>query len=367
MNRIKYYGIGFRRIMSLVLMMVLIATMSLGLSGCSSSQAESSSETGNSEESDEEPVTSEDTGIYGDASLGIDAGVDEQLRDYRTILIAGIDNGNRADIQLILAMNKKTNEARIFTVSRDTYMQIADGEDVDISGTDYEFCKCNRAYKYGGKYGLMKELNMHMDLNIREFIGVDWDCARDLVDSLGGLRITLSDQNLIDGLNQRFGKENYIEAGKEAVLTGDQAVTYLRIRKYKGGGPRAREERNREVFKQLFDQAKSMDLEDLSEVYDLIAGQLDTNMSRNSLTDIISLISSMNVENTENWPYEYNKYWEPDGHFNYFVPDSLISNVKELHANIFDQQDYLPSMTVQVLQGRIDELVDSRLVRKKPK
>lgn len=55
--------------------------------------------------------------LWGDASFGIDPKVDEELQNYRTIILYGIDNGNRSDIIMFISINKKTNDAKVFSVN----------------------------------------------------------------------------------------------------------------------------------------------------------------------------------------------------------------------------------------------------------
>ena len=212
-----------------LLSIMLITMLVLLLPGCSKP------EPAPEPEAEEPEVVEEDYSIYGDESLGIDAGAGESLRDYRSILIAGIDNGHRADIQMLLCINEETGESRIITVNRDTYMQIADGETVTIDDREFEFCKCNRAFEIGDKYDLMKELNQHLDLNIKEFIGVDWACAAKLVDDLGGVECDIESQEMLDAINSLIsgfseGDAELISGTGMQTLTGWQAVQYLRVR-----------------------------------------------------------------------------------------------------------------------------------------
>ena len=341
------------------LSIIIIASLVLLLPGCSKPEPEPEPEP-------EEAAETEDYTIYGDESLGIDAGVDESLRNYRSILIGGIDNGNRADIQLILCINKETGESRMVTVNRDTYMQIAHGETVVIDEREFEFCKCNRAYEVGDKYDLMKELNRHLDLNIKEYIGVDWPCAAKLVDALGGVECDIESQAMLDAINTliagfRDADAELIPGTGKQTLSGWQAVQYLRVRKYEGGSAFAREDRSRAFVETLLNKAKSMNMEEIAEVYDEVAGDIDTNMSRSTLTDTLALISESKIEDVGRWPYEYKSRWEPDKHFLYQVPQSLYSNVVQLHADLFDQNEYLPSTTVQELNEKITDLEDNYL------
>ena len=321
----------------------------------------------------EEPAEEVDYSLYADESLGIDGKVGAELRDYRTILIAGIDNNQQADIQLVFSINKETGEARMITVNRDTYMQLASGETVVTDGREVEFCKCNRAYEYGGKYELMKELNRHLDLNIKEFIGVDWPTAVKIVDLLGGVEVNIESQEMLDGINHLISVGSggcpsdtpFIPGTGNQTLSGWQAVQYLRVRKYDGGNAFVRDDHNRAFIEALFAKAKSMKMEEIAEIYDEIAGDLETNMSRNTLTDTLAAMLDHEIKNIGRFPYEFKtRYEPPDKRFNYRVAQSLYSNVIQLHADMFDQTGYLPSSTVLELSDKIIELEENYLIKR---
>ena len=300
----------------------------------------------------------EEQTIYGDASLGIDAKVDEQLRDYRHILLLGIDNGNRSDLMMVLSINKKTNHIKSVVVHRDTYMQIAEDGTYNIKGVEREFYKCNRAYKRDGIYGAMKELNRHMDLNIKECIAIDWAGMAKFIDSMGGIDGYI-DENMLEFVNNNVPTNDpdahfRVEGPGQQHMNGWQGVQYLRARKYTGGIAPKRDARNQEVMMQLYEKAKTMSIAEISEVYEGVADDIDTNMSRNTLTDTLALISQSTLEGTESWPYEYSEMWQDDNSYYYFVCDTLESNVIELHKVMFGQENYQPSETVKMLNEKLE-------------
>ena len=329
-----------RRLLCLMIALVMIVTMSA--CGKKSKEAEEP-------EKEAEGTSS----IYGDESLGIDAKADEALRDYRMILLGGIDDGNRTDIMIVLCINKETKDIKMFTVNRDTYMQVAEGRTMSRYGFDFEFQRCNEAYPANGKYGLMKELNRHLDLNIREFIGADWDTTAKFVDALGGVEVDITDQSMVDYLSRL--ESDPIESTGRQVLNGGQVVHYLRVRKYDGGSSRARDKNNRAFVEALLNKAKSMSAEEIAEVYDEIADDLDTNMSRNTLTDTIAELASASLVDAGGWPYETVKKNQPEVGTQYDVPTTLYSNVVQLHEKVFGQTDYTPSATVQELSDMIKD------------
>jgi len=80
-------------------------------------------------------------------TIGIDPQVDSDLRNYRNIAILGIDARDmssdkecRSDAMVVVSINKETNEIRMFSVYRDTMLDI--GDDVGLD-------KITHAYYYG--------------------------------------------------------------------------------------------------------------------------------------------------------------------------------------------------------------------------
>lgn len=309
---------------------------------------------GKTEETSDEESAEGLTTLYGDESLGIDPAVDEQLKDYRLIALFGIDNGDRNDMDIIISINKNDGTAKLVSVVRDSYVQILEAT-ADHSAA---YNRCNLGYPRGGKYEAMKVLNRNLDLNIRECICVDWACAAHLIDKMGGITVDV-DEGMLDWINndtaiEEYGGENYtIPSAGTQTLNGWQAVEYLRVRKYDNGGTIARAHHNEDVFLQLYEQAKGMSAAEIAEVYDEIADELDTNMSRNTLTDTLAQISTTDIEKTDEWPYEWTQM--EDAENGYRVPMSLLSNVKELHKVMFGQEDYVPSTVVQEINDGMIE------------
>lgn len=339
-----HYNKKMKKVVSLLAVMICFLML---LCGC-----KSKSEEAPAEEQPDEGIST----LYGDESLGIDPGVDEQLKDYRLIALFGIDNGSRNDINIIISVNKIDGTAKLVSVIRDSYMLL----NWETENTPGAYNRCNLGYARGGKYEAMKVLNRNLDLNIRECICVDWDCAAHLVDLMGGLKVNIDGEDMLDAINKLLPDDNKIAQTGEQILNGWQAVQYLRVRKYDNGGTIARAHHNEDVFLQLYDQAKSMSASEVVDVYDEIADELDTTMSRNTLTDTLAQIAAVDIEKTDEWPYEWIRMENDDN--GYRVPMSLASNVKELHRVLFGQEDYQPSAYLQENDKRMVEAEKSLTV-----
>ena len=133
------------------------------------------------------------------------------------------------------------------SVYRDTLLDLSEGT----------YQKCNAAYSYGGPVLAINMLNMNLDLDIQDYVTVDFGAIADAIDLLGGVEIDVTEEE-IPYLNQYLletaesaGKESYYlnEAGLQT-LDGVQATTYARIRST-AGGDFTRTERQRLVIEKI--------------------------------------------------------------------------------------------------------------------
>lgn len=286
--------------------------------------------------------------------ITINHGVDESLATYRNIALLGIDarsdtfgTGNRSDCIMILSLNEKTKDVKIASVYRDTYLNI-DGHGLD---------KVTHAYSYGGPKLALNTLNKNLDLNITEFVAINFDTVRVVVDSIGGVEIPIDSQEVkyingyINSLNKQFGTSsaNITTPGTHK-LDGVQALAYSRIR-YTDGGDYKRTERMRDVFMAVFKKAKTMNISELNNLANTILPHVSTNISENEIMGMIPKAISFNIKDSFGWPYEtegkmITKVW-------YGVPINLQKNVSKLHESLFNEVDYEPTDTVKNISNDI--------------
>lgn len=289
---------------------------------------------------------------YTDEELGIDPKVAEELKDYRNIVLYGLDNTKRSDVILIVSIDKRTKEGKLWTVYRDTYMQLNDKKIYHFSNGDNDFFKCNHAYKKGGMLTSMRMLNRHLDMNIRECVGFDWAAVQFLVDELGGIDVQMT-QTLCDFINNGRAPEDQITlVNGSARLNGEQAVAFLRTRKDPGSNAATRSNRNLQTFLNLFELAKTMDKDKLMDLFTKTVGKVETDMSISSMVSLLKDIRSYELEPEGGWPYTYKILW--DTGFYYYVPDSLELDVSGMHWKIFEQGEYEVTETCHSLSKMID-------------
>ena len=229
------------------------------------------------------------------------------LSGYRNVAIFGIDSrsdnygkGNRSDCIIIASINNSTHDIKLISVYRDTYMQI-EGHGLD---------KVTHAYSYGGAELAIKTLNENLDLNIKEFVTVNFDAVADAVDALGGIKMPITSAEIkyingyIDETAMVTGKKsNYITSAGTYTLDGVQAVAYSRIR-YTSGGDYKRTERMRDVITAMLAKLKTKSVSQINNIADKVLPQVHTNLSMTDLISMVPAIASFNVAESIGWPYE---------------------------------------------------------------
>ncbi len=279
--------------------------------------------------------------------------VNEEIKGYRNIALFGVDSrnsnlgkGNRSDCIIIASINEKTKDVRLLSVYRDTYVQI-EGHGLD---------KITHAYSYGEAPLAIKTLNTNLDLNITEFVTVNFDLVAEAVDALGGVEITIEKSELeyindyIEETSKATGikSSNITKAGKQK-LDGVQAVAYGRIR-YTAGGDYKRTERMRDVAEAMLNKLKTKNIGEINNLMDRLLPKVYTNISASSIIAMIPDVLKYNVTESIGWPYKTQGItldrW-------YGVPVTLESNVKQLHKELFDKPNYEVPNHIKEINNKI--------------
>ena len=272
--------------------------------------------------------------------IAVSTGVEDNLANFRNVAILGIDSredtyskGNRSDCIIIASINNNTKDVKMVSVYRDTYVQI-EGHGLD---------KITHAYSYGGAELALNTLNTNLDLNIEEFVVVNFDAVKDAVNNIGGVTINITDEEAshISGID-KAGTYN---------LTGEQALAYARIRHAEGGDYK-RTERMRDVIAAIVEKVKTFNISQINKFIDEMLPKIYTNMTAADVFSFLPSITSVNITDSIGWPYNIKGItldrW-------YGVPITLESNVERLHKEIFGEDNYIVSNTVKQISQDIIE------------
>lgn len=291
-----------------------------------------------------------------ETAIGLNEETQERLSKYRNIALLGIDSraddyglGNRSDCIIIASLNQETKDIQLISVYRDTYMQVENKGKPLLD-------KVTHAYSYGGAQNTLKALNTNLDLNITEYITVNFDAVIAAVNAMGGVTIDIDSSELkyindyISATSASSGikSKSITKTGKQT-LDGVQAVAYSRIR-YTEGGDYKRTERMRTVIEAMLQKAKTLSLGQLNKLVDEILPRVSTNIKATEILALAPSIASFNITESLGWPYKTQGItldrW-------YGVPVTLESNVEQLHKEAFEQSDYIVSDKIKIISDAI--------------
>lgn len=280
---------------------------------------------------------------------------------YKNVALFGVDSrdgnlgeGNRTDCIIVASLNNETKEIKMVSVYRDTLLDLSEGT----------YQKCNAAYSYGGPVLAINMLNMNLDLDIEDYVTVDFGAIADAIDLLGGVEIEVTEEELpyinqyIPETANSAGKSaNYLSSAGLQKLDGTQATTYARIRST-AGGDFTRTERQRLVIEKMFEKAKTADLGTLNAIIDKVFPQVSTSFTLQEILMYATAYSEYTL--TGNMGFPEDNYTDMlSGLGSVVVPDDLVSNVTKLHEFLFGTTGYTPSSTVQTVNSNIAATVSS--------
>ena len=279
---------------------------------------------------------------------------------YWTIAIFGLDSrdsstgkGNRADVIMIVNLDRKTGEIKLASVYRDTYLNLGDDT----------YHKINEAYAKGGPEQAVKALNQNLDLNITNYAAFNWAAVATAINILGGVDIDISKAEFyyinafitetVKGTG--IGSVQLKSAGLNH-LDGVQAVAYGRLRLM--DSDYARVERQRLVIEKAFEKAKSADLMTLESLVAHMVQMCATNIEFGDIFPLAKNMSKYHLGETLGFPSARGDQRIKIGSSRLacIIPQTLVSNVSTLHEFLFGEEDYEPSSAVRSISAHISEV-----------
>ncbi|MBE5951854.1 MAG: hypothetical protein E7260_09735 [Lachnospiraceae bacterium] len=180
------------------------------------------------------------------------------------ILLVGVENiynarYGRTDAILVASVNKRNGEMKVVSLLRDTYVRLPDGQGD----------KLNAAFAYYGINGLIETIESNFKVDIDSYATINFTGFEDLIDELGGLRISLTTKE-----SEYLNTTRYISNPEERntvagyqMMTGSQVLGYCRVRAVPTANglkdDYGRTYRQRTVLKALFDKYKEKNFVEL--------------------------------------------------------------------------------------------------------
>lgn len=243
-------------------------------------------------------VETESTGLTDEETDALQSEILNETQDIElpnnsnvyNILLIGVDRRDKtwygnSDSMILLSVNKDTKQIHMTSFMRDLYANIPD---VGVK-------KLNAACAYGGGPLVVRTIEDNYKLPIDNYASVDFDSMIDIIDAVGGIELSPSDDevrvanNYINEMcklrNADASAHQYTSSGDQHV-DGYQAVAYARIR-YVGNSDYQRTERQREVLSKMMQEMKSSSVTELSALADTILPSVTHNIDQSTLMTLI--------------------------------------------------------------------------------
>jgi len=265
-----------------------------------------------------------------DEALGITPNLEQEINFAQSpplnIVIFGIDQWDnemgRADVIMIVSIDKKNKKVKLSSIMRDTYVKIP-GHGMD---------KINHSFAFGGPQLAIQTINSNFNMDIRDFAAVDFTNMEKIVDYFEGVDINVFPEEVssIDGCTH---------AGLQH-LNGKQAVDYMRLR-YVGNGDYQRTARQRDVLAEIIIKIQAAGPAALP---DMVAQTLPLVTTSYNNIDIIKIGTealAANIRTVEKARFPMNS--ASDGktiNGIYYLVADLTANTNAMHDFIFNDIKY---------------------------
>lgn len=301
------------------------------------------------------------------SKIDVNTGVSDNnvMKGYTTIGLIGLDgrdgelkSGARSDTMIIASINNDTKKVKLVSVYRDTYLRI--GEDSEGNG---QYNKANAAYAEGGPEQFLSMLNTNLDLNVTDFVSVDFQAVAEAVELLGGIDVELKEEEVVHLNNycvetSKVTGMDYTPLEEKAGvhhLNGVQTVSYARIR-YTSGNDFRRAARQREVIYKIVEKAKNSDIATLSKILDKVFPKVYTSFTKAEILQMGMSMMSYDIEDQTGFPFDHlygERVKDAMGGLDVVLPVTLESNVIKLHEFLYPEDSYTPSDEVKAYSQRI--------------
>lgn len=193
----------------------------------------------------------------------------------KNVLLIGCDargdvEGNRSDTMILLSIDTKNRKLKLTSFLRDSYVYIPE------KGFSN---KLNSSFSYGGQKCLMDTLEYNFGVNIDNYVMVNFNAFRQLVNLLGGITV--------DGVTEREAKYMReevkipsVKAGKNK-MDGKTALWYCRIRYIDNDFRRT--ERQRKVISAIIDKVIKTDIFTLMNICKEVLPNVSTDIKTTEL------------------------------------------------------------------------------------
>ncbi len=300
-----------------------------------------------------------DTSIDPDA-LDMNANLPDNVIN---ILLVGIDTRDtsltsglqQGDVQIILSINKDTGSIKLTSLLRDMYVAIPGYVNKN---------RINVSYARGGGQLAMRTVNKNFEMNIQNYVTINFYGLASIIDAIGGVDIDLTktEAGAINTYLRKHppkydntdGSQRVALEKKDGVqhLDGVQAVMYARLRKIDNDFGRTA--RQRHLLELLLEKVmQDMSLDKMMTLIETCVPYVSTNMNPSTMVELgMTVLSSDIISRAKSGEELLEQHRVPmDGCYSYkdingasviyLSTNNMKKNIQSIHEFIYGQ--YYPA------------------------
>lgn len=169
------------------------------------------------------------------------------------------DDASRSDVTMLARIDPATGTVTLVSIPRDTM--------VTINGSTQ---KINAANAFAGAAGAVRCVSQFAGVDISHYVSIDFEGLVEVVDMLGGIWVDIPESFSAGGYRFQEG---------EQLLTGEQALVFVRDRHHVSGGDFGRAQAQRLVVEAILRQVLESSPVELPGVITKLAGCITTDLS----------------------------------------------------------------------------------------
>ena len=231
--------------------------------------------------------------------------------EWMNVLLLGTDErilseSGRTDAMMICSINTNTGEVKLTSIMRDL------GVTFDNIGEFNGTYGINAANFFGGPKLAMKTVNELFDMNIQNYVMVNFFGFGKIAQRLGGVEVDITEDEMKiinkdivaqfkmayrEGITDFDPEQVKLETyGPNTHLNGNQTLAYARIR-HLDGGDYMRTTRQQIVLSKLLEKAKKLSLIDLATLGAEMLPMVRTNMDLDFILKIAGTVMNNGISN----------------------------------------------------------------------
>lgn len=210
------------------------------------------------------------------------------------IMLVGQDTRNTeyrglSDTMILISVNQESKRLAITSFMRDSYIDI-----VGLSGNGVYKDRLNTAYCTGGIKQLGDTLAYNFGIEIDNFVEVDFEAFKVIVDTIGGIDIELTKSEYE---HMKYNLKLDVHEGVNH-FDGEKALAYARIRKIDSDFNRT--ERQRTVINEIIKEIKRSGIKDILNLTETFLPLVTTDMSNTDITryiiQLVPILKDLEIE-----------------------------------------------------------------------